>query len=56
MIVTNRLPRRKRTKAAPVEIKVPRVVQTTRKGRSWTLKELGSDPERMRGSPNSSPE
>jgi hypothetical protein len=28
----------------PVEIKAPRVVQTTRKGRAWTAKELEPDP------------
>jgi hypothetical protein len=47
MIVTARPPRRKRpAKAAmPVEIKAPRVVQTTPKGRAWTVKELEPDPE-----------
>jgi hypothetical protein len=43
MIVTGRA-RRKRPKAAqPVEIKAPRVVRTTPKGRAWWLRELEPD-------------
>jgi hypothetical protein len=47
VIVTARAPRRKPpAKAAlPIEIKAPRVVQTTRKGRARTVKKLAPDPE-----------
>jgi hypothetical protein len=43
MIVTNRPPRRKRSKAA--EITASRIVQHTPKGRAWRVKELEPDPE-----------
>jgi hypothetical protein len=43
VIVTTRPPRRKRPKAA--EVKAPRIVQHTPKGRAWTVKALEPDPE-----------
>jgi hypothetical protein len=32
-------------RSQPVEIKAPRVVRTTPKGKAWRLKELEPDPE-----------
>jgi hypothetical protein len=44
-IVTSRHRKRPPTPAQAVEIKVPRIVQHTPRGRAWKLKPLAPDPK-----------